>query len=57
MMIRLLTGLTALMLTGLIAATTIGLALAGRNYAQSKPQQSVEATQRGCDFFEKPPLN
>jgi RNA polymerase sigma factor (sigma-70 family) len=45
-MIRLLTGLTAFMLTGLIAATTIGLAIVGRNDAHSEPQQSVEATQR-----------
>ena len=45
-MIRVLTGLTALMLTGLIAATTIGLALAGRNDDHGEPQQSVEATQK-----------
>ena len=45
-MIRVLTGLTALMLTGLIAATTIGLALAGRNDDHREPQQSVEATQK-----------
>ncbi len=37
-MIRFLTGLTALMLTGLIAATTIGLAIAGRNDERPEPQ-------------------
>jgi RNA polymerase sigma factor (sigma-70 family) len=45
-MIRALTVLTAVVLTGLIAATTIGLALAGRNDDHREPQQSVEATQK-----------
>ena len=45
-MIRVLTGLTAVMLTGLIAATTIGLALAGRNDDHGKAQRPVEATQK-----------
>ena len=44
--IRALTGLTAVMLAGLIAATTIGLALAGRNDSHSEPQQAVEAIQK-----------
>ena len=43
-MIRVLSGLTALVLTGLIAATTIGLALAGRNDNHGEPQHPVEAT-------------
>ena len=44
--VRVVTGLTASMLTGLIAATTIGLALARRNVDHSEPQQSVEAKRR-----------
>jgi RNA polymerase sigma factor (sigma-70 family) len=43
-MIRALTGLSAVMLTGLIAAATIGLALANRNDDHKELEQSVEAT-------------
>jgi DNA-directed RNA polymerase specialized sigma24 family protein/protocatechuate 3,4-dioxygenase beta subunit len=44
-MLRVLTGLTAWILTGLIAATTIGLAIAGRNDDRPNPRVA-EATKK-----------